>query len=295
MTRIRTNAKLNLFLNLMGRRTDGYHEIETIFHGISLGDDLELHRTDTGRVEVEMTLSEGLDGLVPSQDDNIAWHAAQRLIERGATNDGLHIKVLKRIPLGAGLGGGSSNAAGVLTALNELWDMNLDRPTLLEVAGLVGSDVPYCISGGTALATSRGEKLTPLPSPGPMWFVLGIEERPLLTRDVYEAWDELGPSEPALSSPMSLALGAGDIEEVALLLHNDLERAVFVLRPELADKKAALVGAGALGASMSGSGPTMFGIARGEEHAHSVASGVKEVFEQVLVVPSSTECVERLD
>jgi 4-diphosphocytidyl-2-C-methyl-D-erythritol kinase len=292
--RIKTHAKLNLFLRVLGLRADGYHEVETILHGIEMGDEIDVRLTDTGKVEVEMVLAESVSDLLPPSEQNTVWHAAQHLIEQGARNEGVHIKIVKRIPIGAGLGGGSGNAAGVLVALNELWKTELNRDGLVGIAGRVGSDVPYCISGGTALATARGESLTPLPSPETMWFVLGISHSPLLTRDVYEAWEPDAGVDPVGSAEMTLALGGGDVGEVASLLYNDLERPAFVLRPELAGRKEALVRAGALGASLSGSGPTLFGIATDEAHARSVAAAVEDEFDKVVVTSSRLECIERL-
>lgn len=292
--RIKTHAKVNLFLRVLGRRADDYHEVETILHGIEMGDDIHVRLTDTAKVEIDMTLAESVSDLLPPSEQNTVWHAAHQLIEQGARNEGVHIEIVKRIPIGAGLGGGSGNAAGVLVALNELWKTELNRDGLLGIAGRVGSDVPYCISGGSALATARGESLTPLPSPETMWFVLGISHSPLLTRDVYAAWEPDPSSEPVGSAEMTLALGGGDVAEVASLLYNDLERPAFALRPELAERKQALAEAGALGASLSGSGPTLFGIASDEGHAREIAGRVGGVFDKVVVTSSRPECIERL-
>ncbi len=292
--RIKTHAKLNLFLRVLGLRSDGYHEVETILHGIEMGDEIDVALTDTGKVEIEMILADSVSDLLPPSEQNTVWHAAQHLIDHGARNEGVAIRIVKRIPIGAGLGGGSGNAAGVLVALNELWRTELNRDGLLDVAGRVGSDVPYCISGGTALATARGESLTPLPSPETMWFVLGISHSPLLTRDVYAAWEPDPDVEPVGSAEMTLALGGGDVAEVASLLYNDLERPALSLRPELAAAKQALLDAGALGASLSGSGPTLFGIASDEEHAQRIAAAVQDAFDKVVVTSSRPECIERL-
>jgi 4-diphosphocytidyl-2-C-methyl-D-erythritol kinase len=163
-----------------------------------------------------------------------------------------------------------------------------------EVAGLIGSDVPFCLEGGTALATARGEKLSPLPAPDKVWFVLGLSSVSLLTKDVYEAFDEMDSAPESSPSSMTLALGSGDVPEIAECLHNDLERAAFAMRPELAEKKRALLGAGALGAGMSGSGPTLFAIARDEGHARTIAAGVEDSFPSVVVTCSRATCIERL-
>ncbi|CAN5352604.1 4-(cytidine 5'-diphospho)-2-C-methyl-D-erythritol kinase [soil metagenome] len=292
--RVRTHAKINLFLRVLARRPDGYHEIETIFHGVGLGDDLEIRAQGSAGCEVHMELADGLPGLPPRDEENVITLAAERLGEWVGNRTGVSVRVVKRVPLAAGLGGGSGNAAGVLLTLNEMWAGGLGRAELLEVALQVGSDVPYCLSGGTALATARGEKVTPLPALCDMWFVLGISDEPLLTKDVYAAWDDLGPPDEVRSSPMALALGAGDVAEVASLLHNDLERAAFLLAPGLADKKGRLLDAGALGACVSGSGPTVFGIARDEPHARAVAEEVDRDFARTSVVPSQPVCVQRL-
>ena len=293
--RMRTHAKVNLFLRVLGARADGYHEVETILHGIKLFDEIEVETTGSGRVDIDMRFAEGLQGELPDPEDNVVSLVANKLVERGASNEGLRVRLTKRIPIGAGLGGGSGNAAGVLVALNELWRTDIRPDDLLALAGTVGADVPFCIAGGTALATGKGDEVTPLPAPEGICFVLGMSAEPLYTRDVYGVWERGEPQEAASSAPMTLALGGADIREIATLLHNDLEPAVFKLRPELFEKKAALVEAGALGALVSGSGPTVFGVARSPEEAEAVAQRVRPHFDSTLVVGSQPACVERLD
>jgi 4-diphosphocytidyl-2-C-methyl-D-erythritol kinase len=216
------------------------------------------------------------------------------LIEGTDSLSGARIHVKKGIPIAAGLGGGSGNAAGALVTLAEIWDLDVDRERLFALAEKLGSDVPYCIDGGTALATSRGEHLTPIPNIKSMWFVLAGSNEPSLTRAVYERWDSMEHREEVNVSALILALGAADALEVAALLHNDLERPAFALRPELEDRKELLIEAGALGASMSGSGPTMFGIAHSPEHAKAIASKVASEFDWVRTVASQGACIERL-
>ncbi len=293
--RMRTNAKVNLFLSVLGLRPDGYHEIETILHGIKLSDDIEIEPTSSGRVDIDMVLGDGLDGELPRAEDNIVSLVANLLVERGAVNAGLRVRLTKRIPIGAGLGGGSGNAAGVLVALNELWQTDIPPDELLRLAGGVGADVPFCISGGTALATGRGDEVTPLPGPTDMTFVLGLSNEPLYTRDVYARWEPDESRAAVGSAPITLALGGGDIAEIASLLHNGLEPAIFSIRPELADKKQALVDAGALGAAVTGSGPTVFGVAASADHAEDLASRVSGQFDRTIVVESQPACIERLD
>lgn len=294
--RIRTHAKVNLFLRVLGLRPDGFHEVETILQAVDLHDELDIAPRATPGVHVEMQLAPGLVGELPSAEDNLITRAAARLIERGDPGAGVDVRVVKGIPIGAGLGGGSGNAAGALVVLSELWDPEMERTTLHEIAAGLGSDVAYCIDGGTALGTARGDTLTQLAGPEEMWFVLGGSHRPLATEAVYDKWDELdGEREGPRGASMTLALGARDIEEIASLLHNDLEPAAFELVPELAEKKHFLVDAGALGACMTGSGPTMFGVASDEDHARSIALGIEQHFDWVKVVRTRQDCVERLD
>jgi 4-diphosphocytidyl-2-C-methyl-D-erythritol kinase len=261
-----------------------------------LADDIGINETAGPSVDVEMHYAADIMGEAPGLEENLIYRAAQSLIEHGGgAGRGVKIDVIKRIPIGGGLGGGSGNAAGTLLALSRLWNMQIERERLLELAGAIGSDVTYCIDGGTVLATARGEQLTQMPAPGDMWFVLGISREPLLTRDVYSAWDELGHEEEVTSSMMAPALGAGDVNEVASLLHNDLERPALMLRPELSRKKDVMLEAGALGAGMTGSGPTMFGILEEARSAREVAAKVQPEFDRVGVARTAPRCVEFLD
>jgi 4-diphosphocytidyl-2-C-methyl-D-erythritol kinase len=290
--RVLTNCKVNLFLKLLGRRPDGYHELETILHTIGLSDEMEILPTETGDIEVQMSFAEGVTGDLPSREENTVYRAARALLERGARNEGILIRVLKHIPVSAGLGGGSGNAAGALVALRDLWGLELSRGEMLEIASTIGSDVPYCIQGGTTLASGRGEILTSLTEALAGWFVLGISERPLSTANVYAEWDEGSARAEMNPAAISLALGAGDLEEVASLFHNDLEIPAFKMRPELPAGKQALLDAGATGALLSGSGPTVFGLCADEEQARAVAARVEPAFDRVEIAPSRGRCVE---
>ncbi len=281
---VRTCAKVNLFLRVLGKRPDGYHEIETLFQGIGLCDDLGFSvRPEPG---IELHLERGM----PRGSDNLiarAW----ALLGGDERTDGVEVRVEKRIPLGAGLGGGSSNAAGTLLALNELWRLRLEEAEL-GLAGLsLGSDVPFFLQGGTALGRGRGEVLTRLPDPPELWFVLGISNEPLSTQEVYERWRPR-PGTPPDAEPPIDALRRGDVRALGLTLHNDLEETAMVLRPELRAKKAALLRVGALGACVSGSGPTLFALATDRSHASSIAGAVQDEFDRVAVTGSVGRCVE---
>lgn len=289
--RLKTSAKLNLFLSVLGRRGDGYHELQGIFHSVDLVDDLVAAPTD-GELRVRVESEEG-EELLPDLTENLIYRAAVALRELTGKALGADLHVVKRIPIGGGLGGGSSNAAGTLLALDRLWGLQLDQATLVELAAGLGSDVPFCLAGaGTSLVTGRGEQLSPLPPPPTLlWFVLGLSDTPLFTPEVYRGLTEEEIGVEQSPAPMTMALAAGDVAEVAALLSNDLQGPAFRLRPELADARQALLDAGALGAGLSGSGPTLFGVVRDRNAAGAVADEVAGLFDRVAVVCSTPSCV----
>lgn len=293
--KVLTYAKVNLFLHLRGKRPDDYHEIETILHGIGMADEMHFEATEDGRIALEVESADDLAGHPPPVADNVVLEASRLLRERAAPAAGVRIRLVKRVPVGAGLGGGSANAAGTFVALNDLWSLGIADDNLPNLASSIGSDVVYCLYGGTALATGRGEEVLSLSAPESMWFVLGISREPLLTREVYAAHNTIPGDGVARSAGMRQVLENRDIAGVASLFRNDLELAAFRLRPELRDKKAALIEAGALGASMSGSGPTIYGLTSDERHARDVAERVEAAFDNVAVVRSHPRCIERLD
>ncbi len=289
---LRANAKVNLFLRVVGRRPDGYHDIETIFHSVGLSDDVRAQRADAGVTEVSMRLAEGVVGDAPPSHDNLAHRAASMFLEHTGATGNVRIDITKRIPIGGGLAGGSADAAATLLAMRRLFNEGHDA--LLEaLASDLGSDVPYCLrGGGLALATGRGEKLTRLPTATEMWFVLGLSNEALLTRDVYAAWHRVDGEPGPTSARMAEALASGDAEGIAAALHNDLEAAAFTLRPELAQKKEALIEAGVLGSLLCGSGPSVLGLARDQHHAHAIAASVGSAFDRIVVASSRPACVE---
>lgn len=289
----KTNAKVNLFLRVVGRRTDGFHELESVFHSVSLADDVRVSLTGSGGIQVEMDGPQQRSRTWPRPEENLAHRAVRALEQRGLTHGGVRIEIDKGIPLAGGMAGGSANAAAVLIALNELCGFGASQDELMEIGAEVGSDVPYCLTGGAALVMGRGETVTPLPAPAEMTFVLGMSSDALMTGEVYDAFDQ-SPAEGdgPRSAPIALALGAGDIGDVAALLHNDLERGAFALRPDLAARKEALIDAGCLGAGMTGSGPTLFGLVEGTEHGRQVAEATGDRFDRVEVVSTSPTCVE---
>ncbi|MDQ4027007.1 MAG: 4-(cytidine 5'-diphospho)-2-C-methyl-D-erythritol kinase [Actinomycetota bacterium] len=295
LIRLRTYAKINLFLGVRPGRADGYHDIDTIFHAIDLSDDMELRPRPGGEIDVRMALATGVQGAMPVREDNLVFRAAMLLARHAGVEAGARIDVTKRVPIGAGLAGGSANAAGALIGLNELWAAGLNPQDLQNLAQELGSDVPFCLVGGTARGTGRGEVLVPLTVRAELWFVLGLSRESLATTDVYRTWDELPARQAKTAAAMAEALGAGGAKEIGLLLHNDLEAAAFRLRPDLVEKKELLRKKGALGACLSGSGPTLVALAVDEPHAREIAARVASGFDRAAVASSRAVGVQRLD
>jgi 4-diphosphocytidyl-2-C-methyl-D-erythritol kinase len=276
-------AKINLALLVGERRDDGYHEVVSVMHAIGLWDDLEVSVASKGLgLEVE---GEGL----PPDESNLVLVAARELARRSRGLPGARFRLRKGIPVSAGLGGGSADGAAALLALDRLWQLHLPAVNLLAMATEIGSDVPFCLSGGSRVGRGRGEKLRDAPAKGTLWWLVAIDAEGLDTAAVYQRYDELGPARPlAGRRPVQLeqALAAGDVVRIGAALANDLEPAAFDLLPTLKSGKERLVEAGAVGAVMSGSGPTLLGLARDEEHAGQLARAVRSSFARVEVARS---------
>jgi 4-diphosphocytidyl-2-C-methyl-D-erythritol kinase len=268
--RVRAPAKTNLFLEVTGKRKDGYHELDTIFVELDLADELEIESA----AELEVTAVG--DPGVPSGPENLVWRAADALRKRAGRDLGARIAITKRVPSGGGLGGGSSDAARAIVALDELWGLGLGTDVLREVAATIGSDCAFYVEGGLQRGTGRGEKLEPLPRPpAPLDLVLVVPGATCPTPQVYKALAPfLGP--PVRSpSGMLRALESGDREGVARSLWNRLEGPCFQLFPEVARAKRDLEKRGLLACLLSGSGATVFGLARDRGQAESVADGLR--------------------
>lgn len=300
---VRTPAKINLFLAIRGRRPDGYHDLVSVMQTVALHDRLsvdidgppahEQHPAAHRRMQISLSVDETRG--VPAGRGNLVAQAAALLGARmgfvDPTQDWMAqvpgrahrtaIALRKRIPVAGGMAGGSSDAAGTLVALNALWDCGLGVDDLRDMAADLGSDVPFCVVGGTALATGRGTQVARVLCRGTFHWVIGASDEPLSTADVYRHWDEV--AEPSTTEPdvVLTALSAGDAEALGAALVNDLQPAVFRLRPELADARGALLDAGALGAVVSGSGPTVIGLAADEADAHRIADRVADHFDRV--------------
>lgn len=260
---LRTAAKVNLALDVLGKRADGYHEISTVMQAVELFDRLTVETADA----ISLVTS---DSALPSDDANLVARAARLLREASGVEMGARIRLDKRIPVAAGLGGGSSDAAAALWALSRLWGVRWTRGRLVELAARLGMDVPFFLGRGRALATGRGERLRSLPAAGGYALVLVNPNFPLSTREVYGRVPVGWRAEPLGTRRMLEALKTRSAQRVAAALANSLEGIVEPTVPAIGGMKAALLAAGALGAAMSGSGPTVFGLARSLDHARSI-------------------------
>lgn len=264
---VRARAKVNLGLEVLGRRADGYHELLTLLSAIHLADRVTLEAAAEG-VEVDCDAPD-----VPSRHDNSAWRAADLLCRQVGIRGGVRIRIRKAIPVAAGLGGGSADAAAVLIGLDRMWGLSLSRARLHTLATELGMDVPFFLGDGPALGSGRGEELAPVPRIRPLALVLVNPAFPLPTREVYEA---VRPGDLSAGREIRALVDAlpGGAAAVAARLTNGLEAVVARRWPELASVKAALTRAGALGTVMSGSGPTVVGIARSPAAARAIRGGL---------------------
>ncbi len=254
--RLRAFAKVNYALDVLGLRADGYHEIRTVMQSISLADEVELRRAAGG---FALTLEPEAVEIGPSDQNTayLAWRSLQRL-----TGVELPVEVTlhKRIPAGAGLGGGSADAAAVLVGLNEIFGLGLRVEELREIGGGIGADVSFCISGGTALGEGVGEILTPLPAPQAHHLVIAKPLRSADTASIYRAYDSAETKSIRSVEPVVSALRSGNVPDLASAGGNDLAPVTRGLVPEVAELERTLEASGALGASMSGSGTAVYGI-----------------------------------
>lgn len=271
--RIKAYAKLNLTLDVLGGRPDGYHDLRMIMQTIDLADVLTLDENGAGELRVSTNLH-----FLPDNEKNLAAQAALRWWEaRGQAPRGLDIAIEKHIPVCAGMAGGSSDAAAVLRALNEREEAPLSLPELAKIGERVGSDVPYCVIGGTALAEERGEVLTPLPPLPRCWVVLCKPEFSISTPALFARIDSVKLRCRPDTQGAIAALEAGDLAGVARRMYNVFEDALpDRQRARVNDIKNTLIQCGALGASMSGTGPTAFGLFDNEKAARQARERLEE-------------------
>jgi 4-diphosphocytidyl-2-C-methyl-D-erythritol kinase len=273
---VRVPAKINLHLGVGPLRADGFHELRTVFHAVSLYDEVTVEATEDDGLDVVVQGEH--DAGVPLDDDNLALRAVRAVADQAGIPASATVTLRKGIPVGGGLAGGSADAAAALVAADELWSVGLGRAGLGALAAELGSDVAFLLSGGTALGTGRGEHVSPVLTSGEYHWVLAVAETGLSTPAVYAELDrqrgddvveEASPAEGVLA-----ALRAGDVVALGRSLRNDLQPAALQLRPQLAQVLDVGRELGAAGGIVSGSGPTVALLARTRGDAVRIASSL---------------------
>lgn len=271
-------AKINLSLDVLGKRQDGYHELEMIMTTIDLADRIELELLEEDTIVISSH-----SRYVPNDERNLAYKAAKLLKDRLGVKKGVEISIEKHIPVAAGLGGGSSDAAAVLRGLNKLWDLRLSLDELAALGLEIGSDVPFCVYGGTALAKGRGEILTPLPPPPRCWVVLAKPSIGVSTGEIYKQL-ELDHIVHPNTKEMAEAIKNNDYRKMCDLVGNVLESVTLKKYPEVSTIKKDMARFGANAVLMSGSGPTVFALVRHDSRMQRIYNGLKGYCKQVFAV-----------
>ncbi|GAF66524.1 4-diphosphocytidyl-2-C-methyl-D-erythritol kinase [Bacillus sp. TS-2] len=275
---IKAPAKINLTLDTLRKREDGYHEVEMIMTTVDLADRLDFTDREDGKIVIDVS-----EGFVPNDHRNLAYQAAELIKKHCQVKRGVSIYITKRIPVSAGLAGGSSDAAATLKGLNQLWSLGLSLDELAVLGEKIGSDVPFCIYGGTALATGRGERIEKISSPPSCWVILAKPPIGVSTADIYNKLNINNIQHPDTKG-MKSAIEQKDFKQICKLLHNTLESVTLDLYPEVRHIKEQMEKFGVDGVLMSGSGPTVFGLVEKESRMHRVYNGLKGFCSDVYAV-----------
>lgn len=271
-------AKINLSLDVLSRRDDGMHNVEMVMTTIDLADRVELIplRKNTIKISLESR-------YVPSDERNLAYKAAETFKRHFNINEGVHIKIEKSIPVSAGLGGGSSDAAAVLRGLNKLWGLNIPMSELAKIGSTLGADVSFCVYGKTAIAKGYGEIIEPLPSPPACFVVLAKPNIGVSTRTIFEKIDLNNIYHPNTEKVLQ-ALKEGDFNMLCNNIGNSLERITESIYPEVKHIRQTMKSLGASGVMMSGSGPTVYGLVEHESKAKRIYNGMRGFCNEVHLV-----------
>jgi len=272
-------AKINLMLDVLHKRPDGFHEVEMVMTMIDLADRLEMSEQKRDTIIITSQA-----GYIPLDEKNLAFQAARLIKERYDVRKGVHIHLDKKIPVAAGLAGGSSDAAATLRGLNRLWGLNIPKEELLKLGAELGSDVPFCVSGGTALATGRGEVLKPIPSPPQCWVIVAKPPINVSTAEVYGRLRSDQIQVHPSAERMIGALEQGSFHQMCKELGNVLEEVTLKMHPEVQQLKEGMLKLGADGALMSGSGPTVFGLVSKESKVARIYNGLRGFCKEVYAV-----------
>jgi 4-diphosphocytidyl-2-C-methyl-D-erythritol kinase len=275
---VKAPAKINLSLDVLHKRPDGYHEVEMVMTTIDLADRLELSLLEKDEIHIVSH-----NRFVPDDQRNLAYQAARLLKDRFQIKQGAVISIEKTIPVAAGLAGGSSDAAAALRGLNKLWQLGLTLDQLAELGAEIGSDVSFCVYGGTALATGRGERIQELPAPPTCYVILAKPFIGVSTADVYRRLDVANVNHPNTKGMMN-AIAMKDYHQVCRNMGNVLEEVTLNLYPEVAQIKEQMKRFGADAVLMSGSGPTVFGLVQHDSRMHRIYNGLRGFCDQVFAV-----------
>ncbi|WP_336776690.1 4-(cytidine 5'-diphospho)-2-C-methyl-D-erythritol kinase [Paenibacillus sp. MMO-58] len=272
-------AKINLLLDVLRKREDGFHEVEMIMTMVDLADRLELEELPRDTIIISSQA-----GYIPLDEKNLAFQAARLIKERYDVRKGVYIHLDKKIPVAAGLAGGSSDAAAALRGLNRLWQLNISEDELCRLGAELGSDVPFCVTGGTAIARGRGEKLERISNPPQCWVVLAKPPINVSTADVYGKLRANELKNHPLTKEMVSAIERGSFSDICAGLGNVLENVTLDLYPEVLQLKESMQKLGADGVLMSGSGPTVFGLVSKEAKLPRIYNGLRGFCKEVYVV-----------
>lgn len=272
-------AKINLSLDVLHKRPDGYHEVKMVMTMVDLADRLEMQELDRDTIIISSQA-----GYIPLDEKNLAFQAAKLIKDRYQVKQGVYLHLDKKIPVAAGLAGGSSDAAATLKGLNRLWRLGISQEEMMKLGEELGSDVPFCVSGGTALAEGRGEKLTPIEPPPQCWVVLAKPPINVSTADVYGRLKAAEIRRHPDTGAVLSALATKNFEALCASLGNVLEEVTLAYYPEVSQLKDCMLKLGAEGVLMSGSGPTVFGLVAKELKAERIYNGLRGFCKDVYAV-----------
>jgi 4-diphosphocytidyl-2-C-methyl-D-erythritol kinase len=272
-------AKINLSLDVLHKRDDGYHEVEMVMTMVDLADRIEMEELPRDTIIISSQA-----GYIPLDEKNLAFQAARLIKDKYEVHQGVYIHLDKKIPVAAGLAGGSSDAAATLRGLNRLWQLNISERELQTLGAELGSDVPFCISGGTAVARGRGEKLEPISSPPQCWVILAKLPINVSTSEIYGKLVAKEIQQKPATPTILEAIQNKDFERLCGGLGNALEEVTLRLYPEVRHLKECMQKLGADGVLMSGSGPTVFGLVSKEAKVPRIYNGLRGFCKDVYAV-----------
>lgn len=268
---LKAYGKINLGLDVIRKRPDGYHDLDMIMQMVDVYDDIVITKNKTGKIEVKTDTA-----VLSNGKDNLAYMAAKMLMDEFKIKDGVNIYINKRIPIAGGMAGGSSDCATTLMGINQLFELGLSKEELMERGVKLGADVPYCVLGGTAIARGIGEVLTPLPAPADCDVIIAKPPVSVSTAYVYGHIKPLEITKRPDIEAMAQSIKDGDLKKMASLIYNVMEDVTVVEYPIISEIKQVMLDNGALNSIMSGSGPTVFGLFDDKEKAQQCVKTLEE-------------------